>query len=151
MSEDDTRKVLRCNQRDIANFIHVQMQAHYWEEAEGVEVKISKGFTDLKPSAYSAAARRRRVQARERAVSDLLQVRSRSPRIPARLRGGNGGRHLHAGAEVLAKKAVAEKWCEHASDHAKTYGGKPWQYALIPHDLIADNMTLGGLAPPTTG
>ena len=56
LSEDDTRKVLRCYQRDIARFIHTQMQAHYWEEAEGVEVKISKGFTDLKPSAYSATA-----------------------------------------------------------------------------------------------
>lgn len=56
LSEDDTRKVLRCYQRDIVNFVHAQMQAHYWEENEGTEVKISKGFTDLKPSAYSAAA-----------------------------------------------------------------------------------------------
>ncbi len=56
LSEDNTRKVLRCYQRDIAKFIHTQMQTHYWEEAEGFEVKISKGFTDLKPSAYSAAA-----------------------------------------------------------------------------------------------
>ncbi len=56
LTEEDTRKVLRNYQRDIAKFIHTQMQAHYWEEAEGVDVKISKGFTDLKPSAYNAAA-----------------------------------------------------------------------------------------------
>jgi type III restriction enzyme len=32
------------------------MQEHYWEEAVGHEVKISKGFTELKPSPYSPAA-----------------------------------------------------------------------------------------------
>ncbi|MFH0879863.1 MAG: DEAD/DEAH box helicase family protein, partial [Lentisphaerota bacterium] len=31
LSEEDTRKVLRCYQRDIARFIHAQMQTHYWE------------------------------------------------------------------------------------------------------------------------
>jgi type III restriction enzyme len=53
LSEEDTRKVLRCYQRDIARFIHAQMQAHYWEDVAGYEVKISKGFTELKQSAYS--------------------------------------------------------------------------------------------------
>ena len=33
LSGEDTRKVLRCYQRDIARFIHSQMQEHYWEEA----------------------------------------------------------------------------------------------------------------------
>lgn len=49
-------------------------------------------------------------------------------------------------ADVVAKKAAAEQWCQRASDHAATYGGKPWRYALIPHDRIADNMTIEGLA-----
>jgi type III restriction enzyme len=53
LSEDDTRKVLRCYQRDIARFIHAQMQEHYWEDVGGYEVKISKGFTELKTSAYT--------------------------------------------------------------------------------------------------
>ena len=124
-----------CYQREIARFIHAQMQEHYWEEAVGYEVKVSKGFTELKPSAYTAVARptarfpsvagrqeqhgevpvrrlqavplsgaevpvRRRAQARghprrearevvqagQGAVSDLLQVRRRSPGVPARLR-----------------------------------------------------------------
>ncbi|MGH9429048.1 MAG: DUF1016 N-terminal domain-containing protein [Terriglobia bacterium] len=56
LSEDDMRRVLRLHQRDIARFIHAQMQNHYWEEAVDYEVKISKGFTDLKPSAYTASA-----------------------------------------------------------------------------------------------
>ena len=47
---------------------------------------------------------------------------------------------------VLAKRDVAVEWCAHATTHAASYGGKPWRYALIPHDVIADNMTLAGLA-----
>ena len=47
---------------------------------------------------------------------------------------------------VIAKRDVAVTWCQHASDHAKSYGGKTWRYLLIPHDAIADNMTLAGLA-----
>ncbi len=53
LSEDDTRKVLRCYQRDITRFIHVQMQEHSWEEVVEYEVVVSKGFTELKPSAYT--------------------------------------------------------------------------------------------------
>ncbi len=56
LSEEDARKVLRCYQRDIARFIHAQMQEHYWEEAVGYEVIVSKGFTELKSSAYTYAA-----------------------------------------------------------------------------------------------
>ena len=48
--------------------------------------------------------------------------------------------------EVLAKKDAAVKWCELAANHASANGGKPWTYVLIPHDAIAENMTLAGLA-----
>ena len=48
--------------------------------------------------------------------------------------------------DVIAKQAVAVEWCRHATQHAASYGGKPWTYALIPHDVIAENMTLDGLA-----
>ena len=41
--------------------------------------------------------------------------------------------------EVAAKRQVAEEWCRNASTHAATYGGKPWRYALVPHDTVADN------------
>lgn len=56
LSEGDTRKVLRCYQRDITKFIHVQMQEHYWEEIVGYEVRVSKGFMELKKCAYTASA-----------------------------------------------------------------------------------------------
>jgi type III restriction enzyme len=47
--------------------------------------------------------------------------------------------------EVLAKQHAAIEWCRHASEHAASCGGKPWVYALIPHDLVAENMTIEGL------
>ena len=47
---------------------------------------------------------------------------------------------------VLAKARAAATWCKHATAHETQNGGKPWRYLLIPHDAIADNMTLDGLA-----
>lgn len=55
LSEDEIRKILRCRQRDIARFIHAQMQNNYWEDVVDYEVIISKGFTELKTSAYTQA------------------------------------------------------------------------------------------------
>ena len=49
-------------------------------------------------------------------------------------------------AEVGAKKSAAEQWCRNASDHARSYGGKPWRYVLVPHDVVTENMTLECLA-----
>ena len=49
-------------------------------------------------------------------------------------------------ADVIAKRDAAVKWCKRASEHADSYGGKPWKYVLIPHDAIAENMTLSGLS-----
>jgi type III restriction enzyme len=46
---------------------------------------------------------------------------------------------------VLAKARAAMEWCKHASAHARTYGGKPWSYMLIPHDVITASATLDGL------
>jgi type III restriction enzyme len=54
-------------------------------------------------------------------------------------------RNEMTGPEVLAKKKAAVLWCARATDHARSNGGKPWQYVLIPHDVIAENMTLAGL------
>ena len=32
-----------------------------------------------------------------------------------------------------------------ATAHSASYQGKPWTYALIPHDVIAENMTINAL------
>ena len=49
-------------------------------------------------------------------------------------------------AEVQAKSIVAKEWCSRASEHSRPHGGKPWSYALIAHNLIAENMSLAKLA-----
>lgn len=54
-------------------------------------------------------------------------------------------------AEVQAKKETAEHWCRLATDHTTRNGGKPWKYLLIPHDVIAENMTLAGLTAGFSG
>jgi type III restriction enzyme len=46
---------------------------------------------------------------------------------------------------VLAKARAAVEWCWHASEHARTIGGKPWSYPLIPHDVITASATLDAL------
>lgn len=46
---------------------------------------------------------------------------------------------------VMAKAKAAVEWCRHASDHAKTYGGKPWTYLLISNDAITASATLDAL------
>ena len=47
--------------------------------------------------------------------------------------------------DVLAKQEVAVQWCRHGTEHSASYEGKPWIYALILHDVIAENMTIKGL------
>jgi type III restriction enzyme len=49
---------------------------------------------------------------------------------------------------VEAKSMVARTWCENASRHATQHGGKPWSYALLAHDVIAENVSLERLAFP---
>jgi type III restriction enzyme len=206
LTEDDTRKVLRCYQRDIARFIHAQMQEHYWvDDAAGYEVKVSKGFTELKQSAYTYSVQEPPADYRaapadksnmakylfggfqrclypvqkfdsdaERKLAVILERDAIKWFKPAK---GQFQIFYRQGADqpeyqpdfvaetadtiyvlepkasnqlddpiVLAKKDSAVKWCANASDHAATYGGKPWRYVLIPHDEIADNITLAGLA-----
>jgi type III restriction enzyme len=200
LSEDDTRKVLRLHQREIARFIHSQMQSHYWEESVDYDVKISRGFTELKESAYTSVEEppldyhhspadksnmarylfggfsrclygMQKFQSdSERKLAVILERESKKWFRPAK---GQfqifyriGSDHLEyqpdfvaetenviymlepkergemESPEVVAKKEAAIAWCKNASDHAESYQGKPWKYLLIPHDVIADNMTL---------
>jgi type III restriction enzyme len=205
LSAEDTRKVLRCYQRPIAQFIHAQMQKHYFEEVVGYEVKVSKGFTELKPSAYTNPVHEPPADYRvvpddksnmakylfggfrkclytvqkfdsdaERKLAVILERDAIKWFKPAKgqfqifykqgadhpeyqpdfVAESSGAIYMLepkmrkelADAIVLAKKEVAVNWCANASRHAAAYGGKPWQYVLIPHDAIAENMTLQGLA-----
>lgn len=205
LSEDDTRKVLRLYQRDIARFVHTQMLDHFWEETVNYEVRISKGFTTLKPSAYTAAADESLLDYRQSPIDksnmakylfggfskclySMQKFQSDTERMlcvilereaikwfkPAKGQfqiyyRWNGDhpeyqpdfvaetndviymlepkrRSEVTDPEVLAKKEAAVQWCRHASEHMQSNGGKPWSYILIPHDVMAQNMTLKGLA-----
>jgi type III restriction enzyme len=205
LSEHESRKVLQCYQKDTAKFIHVQMQEHYWEEAVGYDVQIRKGFTELRPSNYSALAGEEALDFRvspwdksnmakylfggfskclypvqkfqsdsERKLSVILEREASKWFKPTK---GQFQIFYRAAADhleyqpdfvaetgdtvymlepkarnemteptVIAKRDVAVTWCQHASDHATSYGGKTWKYILIPHDAIFENMTLVGLA-----
>jgi type III restriction enzyme len=203
--EHEVRKVLACHQREIARFVHVQMQEQYWEKAAGYEVKISKGFSELKPSAYTASASEPILDYRrppedksnmarylfggfkrclypvqkfqsdtERKLSVILEREATKWFKPAKgqfqIYYKSGADHLEyqpdfvaetdgviymlepkartemAAPDVVAKKDVAVRWCQQATDHAKTCSGKPWKYVLIPHDAVAENVTPERLA-----
>ena len=205
LSEEDTRKVLRCYQRDIARFIHSQMQSHYWEDAVEYEVKVSKGFTELKESAYSYSIAEEISDYRvspddksnmskylfggfERCLYPVQKFQSDPERRLAMILERHAIRWIKPakgqfqifyrhGADyseyqpdfvaetanaifmlepkainqmadpiVLTKQEAAVKWCANASNHAQSYGGKPWRYVLIPHNEIAVNITLDSLA-----
>ncbi|MEO8385233.1 MAG: type III restriction endonuclease subunit R, partial [Betaproteobacteria bacterium] len=44
--------------------------------------------------------------------------------------------------EVKAKATAAVRWCQLASDYAKSVGVKPWRYLLIGHDEINESKRL---------
>ncbi|MDE2462663.1 MAG: DEAD/DEAH box helicase family protein [Alphaproteobacteria bacterium] len=205
LSEEDTRKVLRCYQKPITEFIYSQMQKHYFEDATDYEVKVSKGFTELKPSAYTLGVNESPADYRvapkdrsnmahylfggfrrclyevqkfdsdaERKLAVILERDSIKWFKPARgqfqlfyaLNGGNPqeyqpdfvaetddaiymlepkARNQLDSPDVLAKRDVAVRWCANAAAYSAQHSGKPWRYVLIPHDAIAENMTLANL------
>ena len=201
LAESDVRKVLHYHRSEIARLVHAQMQDHAWEEAVEYEHVVSKGFTDLKPSAYTASA--------TDPIFDFRQTPTDRANINRYLFGGftrclypvqkfqsdterrmaivldrdaerwfkpakgqfqifyrvgvnqpeyqpdfvaeavdrmymieiKARKDLETG-EVIAKRNAALQWCARASAHTATYGGKPWEYLLIPHDEVAENMSL---------
>ncbi|MHB1142249.1 MAG: DEAD/DEAH box helicase [Sulfuricaulis sp.] len=55
-SEAAVVNVLQYHQQRLADLIHAQMQAHYWENATAYEAQVSKGFTSLRDNNYSAVS-----------------------------------------------------------------------------------------------
>lgn len=54
-SESELHQILRDHGADLAKLIHAQMMEHFWENASGYEVKVSRGFTGLKPCNFTTA------------------------------------------------------------------------------------------------
>jgi type III restriction enzyme len=46
-----------------------------------------------------------------------------------------------ASETVRLKRDAATEWCRYASEYESENGGKPWRYALIPHDAITSTST----------
>ncbi|NDC79453.1 MAG: type III restriction endonuclease subunit R, partial [Chitinophagia bacterium] len=205
LPEEEIWQVLHFHQKDIADFIHAQMHKHFREEVAGYDVVISKGFTSLKPSAYTAKAGEPPLDFRvrpgdlsnmakylfggfqkclypvqkfhsdsERRIAVILERDAIKWFKPTK---GQFQMFYRDGANQLEyqpdfvtetedniwmlevkgsfqvdeetvqiKKKVAETWCQNASDYNAKHGGKPWGYKLIPHDIIADNMSLAALS-----
>ena len=53
LSEDDARNILVYHQKQLAAFIHAQMQSYQWEKATKYDVVVTKGFTELKRPAFT--------------------------------------------------------------------------------------------------
>lgn len=204
LAEEDARNVLIYHQKQLAAFVRAQMQVHHWETTSGYEVRVNKGFAELKKSACTVRADepihdfrqtvedkgrisqmvfggfQRCLYSKQRFQSDaerkLAVILDREAQkwvkpvqgqfqifykmgidhhdyVPDFVAETAGviymlepkARNEMTDADVLAKKDAAMTWCGHATTHALSNGGKPWTYVLIPHDAIAENMTLGGL------
>lgn len=56
-SEDELHQILSAHGGELGRLIHAQMAEHAWEEASGgYDVKVSRGFTELRACHYTAAA-----------------------------------------------------------------------------------------------
>jgi len=55
-TEDEVLNVLQAHQQTLVQAVYTQMQAHYYEAATEYEVKVTKGFTTLRPANYSVPA-----------------------------------------------------------------------------------------------
>lgn len=53
-NDDEVNNIIVYYQKQIAGYIHAQMLEHKFERSVGFDVVISKGFTELKRSAYTA-------------------------------------------------------------------------------------------------
>ena len=203
-NESEVRQVLRVYQKPIAAFVHTQMMDHFQEETTGYDVEVSRGFTELKASAYTASANDIILDYRsppadksritqylytgfdrclyrvtkfqsdtERKLAVILERNSKRWFRPAKgqfqifYKVGHDDQEYQPDfvAEtddlivmlepkkaselddpiVLAKRDAGIRWCDHATIYAKQHGAKPWKYLLIPHDVVAENMTLDGL------
>ncbi|HEX9392501.1 MAG TPA: DEAD/DEAH box helicase family protein [Usitatibacteraceae bacterium] len=74
LDEKDTENVLDKARGTIAKEIHAQMRAHFWEQATAYEVKVSRGFTEMKACNYTAVAGQTAYHFRETVV-DLSRIK----------------------------------------------------------------------------
>lgn len=203
LSEDEAERLLRFRRKELARLVHSQMEKHRWEKVEGYDVKVSRGWTELKEPTYATTEGSRfdfRISPKdksnwgryvfkgfkrclytglkfgsdaERQMAVILDrsairwfkpmlgqfqihyrlgpdLKEYQPDFAAETESVNllietKARKDLENPEVLAKRDAAIVWCKHASDHALSHGGKRWKYLMVPHDAVADNVTLDWL------
>ena len=201
-TEQKVLNVLDSYRRQIADNVHQQMTAHAWSEEAEYEAKVSRGFTQLKPSSYTVIPDG--VRSFRETVEDVSKIKQmlfggfekclypvqkfdsdterrfavllerdairwfkpaqgqfqiyyqRSndqpeyiPDFVAELEdvlliAETKARKDISADEVLAKAKAAKTWCVHASSYSVAHGGKPWKYALIPHDEVLESRQVHG-------
>jgi type III restriction enzyme len=47
--------------------------------------------------------------------------------------------------EVQAKAEAGKAWCKTATEHAATFGGKPWSYKIISDNKVHRNFDFPGI------
>ncbi|MEQ1517562.1 MAG: type III restriction endonuclease subunit R, partial [Usitatibacteraceae bacterium] len=201
LSDSEVESVLDRDRRLIANEIHAQMTAHFWERATSYQVHVSGGFSQLKACNYTTSAGHAPAHFREtvaelgkikqmlfggfqkclypyqrfhsdteRRFAVILERDSQKWFKPAK---GQFQIYYKLGSEqpeyipdfvveldamilmvetkaksdlelpeVIAKSGAASRWCQLASDYAKSVGAKPWRYLLIAHDEINESKRL---------
>lgn len=199
--EADIINVLDGQARTIASAIRAQMMANFWEKASSYEVKVSRGFTELRQCNYTAAAGQP-VQSIRETPAEVSKIRqmlfggfskclyplqkfdSDTERRfaiilerdaikwlkPAKgqfqifyklgteqpeyipdfvvetdqfiLMAETKAKDDMKDVEVKAKADAAMQWCMHASEYARSVGGKPWRYLLVPHDAVTESKGL---------
>lgn len=73
-SEAELHEVFDTYGAELARLIRAEMIAHFWEEATEYEVRVSRGFTELKPCNYTAVAGQTAHHYRE-TVTDLGKIK----------------------------------------------------------------------------
>ena len=203
--EAAVENVLIYYRRQLAEFVWAQMEQHLWETPTDYVPRITRGFSLLRPMAFSLPAGQaprpfRQPVARgdnirtlvftgfQKCCYDLQRFQSAEGEqrlaivleddsdVRRWMKPGPGqfqiewknGRAYEpdfvvetdthklilepkargdiGDPDVQAKARAAARWCSHASEHALSNGGKPWRYALIPHDAMEGGATAMGLA-----
>ncbi|NNB31679.1 DEAD/DEAH box helicase [Pseudomonas fragi] len=79
-SENELHEIFDTYGKELARLIRAQMMEHFWEQAAGYEVHVSRGFTELKSCNYTATL--------GQATRDLRETLTETSRIKQMLFGG---------------------------------------------------------------
>lgn len=79
-SENELHEIFDTYGKELARLIRAQMMEHFWEQAAGYEVHVSRGFTELKSCNYTATL--------GQATRNLRETLTETSRIKQMLFGG---------------------------------------------------------------